>query len=185
MLDIATYWNEKSPLDVKVYSNCDEVALYLNDELVTKQKADTDKNCTNLQYPPFTFKMKAFKAGSLKAIGFINGEQIMEDVVKTPLKAVGLKLSLDESGKRAEAGCNDVLFLYISAIDQNGTLIPDFTGKADLAQHDNIELMNVGDLDFEAGIATALIRIGDKKGDCTLSATSGDLSSDDFSFSIK
>jgi beta-galactosidase len=67
-LKLATYWNEKSSENVIVYSNADEVELYLNDELIGKQKPETDKNSTNLNHPPFTFKLNSFKPGTLKAI---------------------------------------------------------------------------------------------------------------------
>ena len=59
-------------------------------------------------------------------MGYIAGKKVAEDVVNTPGKAVGLKLWLDESGRKPQAGCNDVLFLYIAAVDANGTVVPDF-----------------------------------------------------------
>ncbi|SDX24240.1 beta-galactosidase [Lutibacter oricola] len=184
VLKLATYWNEKSPTNVKVFSNCDEVKLFLNDKLIATQKPDSDKNSTNLSHPPFTFKIPSFEAGELKAVGIINGKEVIEDVVKTPKKATKLKVWLDESGKTAEAGVNDVLFLYIAAVDDNGTIIPDFSDEIELNFGGNVEVMNVEKIKAEAGIATALVRVGESSGKVSVSATSKELKGN-FNFNVQ
>lgn len=175
VVELATYWNEKSPTDVKVFSNADEVKLYLNDELVASQKPGSGKNTNKLNHPPFTFKVGKFEAGTLKAVGYTNGKEVAQDVVKTPLKATNLKLWLDESGKAPEAGVNDVLFLYIAAVDENGTIIPDFSEEVNLKINGDVEVLNLGKVEAEAGIATALIRVGTAKEVVRINANSGDL----------
>jgi beta-galactosidase len=109
VLEIASFWNEKSPLDVKVFSNADEVKLFLNDKLIASQKPDQDKNTDKLKHPPFTFKVPFFEAGTLKALSFINGKQISKAIVKTAKKPTKLKIWIDESGKKPKAGVNDVI----------------------------------------------------------------------------
>lgn len=163
VLKIASYWNKKSPLDVKVYSNYDEVALYLNGKLVAKKKPDTDKNSTLLNHPPFTFNVKKFKAGTLKAVAYAKGKKVATTEVKTPGKVAGLKVWLDESGKKAEAGVNDVVFLYVAAVDKNGTIVPYYSEEVSFSIKGDAQLMNVGAIKAEAGIATGLLMVGDKK----------------------
>ena len=175
VVELATYWDDKSPTDVKVYSNADEVALYLNDALIGKQKPDTDKNATHLNHPPFTFNVKAFKPGTLKAVGLIDGEAIGEDVVITPQKPTKLKVWLDESGKAPTAGQSDTLFLYLAAIDDNGTIHPDFSETITLHIQGNVKVMNIGDLEAEAGIATAVLKLGNAEETISVSACSGTL----------
>ena len=184
VLDIATYWNDKSPTNVKVFSNTDEVKLYLNDKLIATQKPDSDKNTDKLSHPPFTFKVDKFEAGTLKAAGFVNGKEVAEDVVKTPKEATRLKMWLDESGKAPESGQNDVLFLYVAAVDDNGTVIPDFSDEIKLNINGNVEIMNLGKIEAEAGIATALIRIGTTKENVKVTAKSEKLIGE-FDFTIK
>ncbi|WP_139957000.1 glycoside hydrolase family 2 protein [Flavicella sediminum] len=172
VLSIASYWNEKSPLELKVFSNCEEVKLFLNDKLVSTQIPDRDKNSTNLVHPPFTFKMKSFQAGTLKAVGYIKGKAVAESTVHTPKKVTGLKVWVDESGKKPQAGVNDVVFVYIAAIDENGTVVPDFSEALELAIDGDLELMNVDGVKAEAGIATALVRIGDSAKKATIQVKS-------------
>ncbi|WP_163397301.1 glycoside hydrolase family 2 protein [Flavobacterium fluviatile] len=176
VLKIASYWNATSDLNVKVFSNCDEVALFLNGKSIGKQKPDNDKNTTNLSHPPFTFKVNQFEAGELKAVGFINGKQVETTTVKTPEAAEKFKIWIDESGKKAQAGVNDVVFVYIAAVDKNGTIVPDFNEKIDFSIHGDVKLMNVGDVNAEAGIATAVVQIGDKNSKISFSATTKELS---------
>ncbi len=182
VIKIGSHWNEKSPLDIKVFSNCDEVKLFLNDELIASQKPDNNEISKQLNHPPFTFKIPSFKPGILKAVGYINGEEVGTDLVETPKKPIKLKLWLDESGKPLQSGVKDVLFLYIAAVDDNGTVNPDFSEEVKLTVTGDCEIMNVDPITTEAGIATALIRIGSKKGKIEFSAESGDISGD---FDIK
>lgn len=174
VLEIASYWNEKSPLNVQVFSNCDKVKLYLNDKiLISEQSPDTDKNSTKINHPPFTFKLPSFKKGTLKAVGLINGKEVAEDIVNTPGEVSKLKIWIDESGKKAVHGENDVVFVYIAGIDANGTLNPDFSEKMDVKITGDAKIVNVGSIKAEAGIATAVMRIGDTPGEITVSAKLG------------
>ena len=181
VLEIATYWNEKSPLDVKVFSNADEVQLFLNAELIATQKPDQNKNTDKLNHPPFTFKIPSFEAGTLKAIGFINGKQVSEDIVKTPKKPTKLKIWIDESGKKPIVGVNDVVFCYIAAVDENGTINTDYSEEVTVTLKGDAEIMNPDVIKAEAGIATALIKIGTSL-DISILAKSGDLKSAGFNF---
>lgn len=175
VLNIATYWNEKSPTDIKVYSNAEEVALYLNGKLIGKQKPDNDKNSTNLKHPPFTFKIAKFEKGELKAIAYNKGVKVKEESVITPENPVKLQCKIDLSGKQLEAGCNDVAFLYLSAVDKNGTVNPEYTKDINITLPEGIELMNEDKVTAEAGIATALIRIGTEKGVKNVKVSDGEI----------
>ncbi|TYA89224.1 glycoside hydrolase family 2 protein [Seonamhaeicola marinus] len=179
VLKIANYWTKNSPLSFKVYSNYDEVALYLNDKLIDKKHPDTDEISKNLKHPPFSFSIPKFKKGTLRAVGFNNGEPLEETFVKTPEAAMKLKVWLDESGVSATANVNDVLFLYIAAIDQNGTIIPEFTENVNLnITGGEIEILNKEPLKMEAGIAAALIRIKGKTETVNVKAMSKNLEGD-------
>ncbi len=176
VLEIASYWNEQSPTDVKVFSNCDEVALYLNNKLIARQKPDSNEISGNLSHPPFTFSIGEFKAGTLKAIGYNGGKVIKESVVRTPQRATSLKCWIDESGRKVERG--DILFLYIAAVDRNGTICPDFVDDIAVKCDSNVEILNTDGIATEAGIATALIKIGDQSDITNISAISGRLEGD-------
>ena len=111
-------------------------------------------------------------------------EAVAETIVRTPEKASGLKVWLDESGRKAKAGCNDVLFLYVAAVDENGTITPDFNGAVSIEADEHFEVMNKDDIKAEAGIATALIRILDTAGNASVTVKSEGLKSGEFSFVI-
>ncbi|MDO6492430.1 MULTISPECIES: glycoside hydrolase family 2 TIM barrel-domain containing protein [unclassified Cellulophaga] len=175
VLKIATYWNKSSLTDVKIFSNVDEVKLFLNDELIATQKPEEDAISTKLTHPPFTFKLGSFTAGTLVAKGFINGKQVAEDKVSTPEKATKLKIWVDESGKPATANVNDVLFVYIAAVDANGTVIPDFNDTINITLGNGLEVLNDEAIKAEAGIATAVVKVGNVSGPVPVKATSANL----------
>lgn len=175
VLKIATYWTKQSPSDVRVYSNCDKVSLYLNDKLVATQTPDKNDISSNLHHPPFTFKVGQFERGTLRAEGFLNGKKVQEAEVRSPGKPVALKCWVDESNRAPQAGCNDVVFLYVAAVDAQGTICPTYKEIVAVTTDANTEVMNVGDVQAEAGIATALLRLGDQSGDAQVNVQSGAL----------
>ncbi len=99
MIFIANYWNDPEFMDVKVYSNCEEVELSLNGKIISRRKPDKDRNSTNLRHPPFSFKVVEFEAGTLKARGFIAGKEVVKTERKSPGSPEKILLSADLSGK--------------------------------------------------------------------------------------
>ena len=164
MVFIANYWQNIGDSTVKVFSNCKEVELFLNGKSLGKQKADSDKYATNLAYPPFTFSIKNFEAGILTAVGYINNQEVIKQLVKTPEKPVKINLRVDLSGKNVKAGTNDIVFVYAEVLDANGTIIPDANPTIEFEIKGNAENIAPKLVKAEAGIAAILLKAGDKPG---------------------
>ncbi|WP_281297613.1 glycoside hydrolase family 2 TIM barrel-domain containing protein [Flavobacterium limnophilum] len=172
MVTIANYWTATSPLDVTVYSNCDEVALYLNDVLVAKEKPFINENSDNLKHAPFVFKMDKFIPGSLRAEGFINGQKVVSNLVKTPENAVKIELSYDLSSKPIHTDLPDMVFVYAKITDANGTVIPTATNEVTFVLTEgNAELIGENPLKAEAGIATIVLKTKNLKSPIKITAT--------------
>lgn len=176
MVSIANFWTENSPLNVTVYSNCEEVGLYLNDVLVAKQKPTVNENSDKLNHAPFIFKMDKFFAGSLKAEGFINGKKVVSNVVKTPEKASKIELSYDISSIPINSNFPDMVFVYAKITDNNGTVIPTATNEVTFALTEgNAELIGANPVKAEAGIATIILKTKNLKGLIKITAKSENL----------
>ncbi|MEJ2548930.1 MAG: glycoside hydrolase family 2, partial [Gemmatimonadota bacterium] len=61
MVFIASHWTPVSTPDIRVFSNCDEVALVLNGEQIERRSPDADRISTHLANPPFTFRLARFE----------------------------------------------------------------------------------------------------------------------------
>ena len=169
MIYIANYWNDPEFTNVKVYSNAEEVALYLNDELIGRQGPDSDRISTNLNHPPFTFNPE-FEAGTLRAVGYIDGEEVVEDERITPGEPAGIYLFADLSGRDLEAGVNDVIFVYAEIFDQDGNPVPDADNEVTFSINGDAELIGDNPMTAEAGIATILLRAGENRGMVSITA---------------
>lgn len=169
-LFIASRWEDRSDrIDtIQVYGNVDEVELYVNDRLVARQKPDQGKdseyisrtdggNCRHLVCPPFTFNVR-WEAGTLKAIGYIQGQKVTEYVVHTPGKPVKLDISYFESGCPAEK--QDLLIVYVRLLDIANTLCP-VNGIEVCLEAKGGEIVGPAKYTTEAGIASFLVRTGD------------------------
>ncbi|SEO94800.1 beta-galactosidase [Mucilaginibacter gossypiicola] len=174
MLFIANYWNNQATQSVKIYSNCDEVELFLNGKLVTKQKPDVDVMSNNLKHAPFTFNI-AYSPGTLTAKGYISGQVVTTTERRTPGKPLQIKLTVDYSGKTFAAGKNDVVFVYASVTDEKGTVIPDATNLIKLNLKGGGEVIGAEEVKAEAGVAAFLIKAGSKPGKTELSASTDGL----------
>lgn len=160
MVKIASEWTKNSNSKVRVFSNADEVELWLNGKLVSKNKPTIDKYSTHIPHPPFEFNVNQFTKGKLVAKAYIQGELVATDTVVTPNKAADINLSLDTSGVDLVAGVNDVAFVYASIIDSDGNLVPVNDKKIHFETSGDIEILNPETPQTSQGKAAVLIRVG-------------------------
>ena len=170
MIFIANYWNNTTAKEVKVFSNCDEVDLLLNGQLLAREKPDTDQFADKLMHPPFTFQISKFAPGILTAIGFINGKEMARSTQQTPGMPSRIQLSIDYSGKAIQSGKPDIVFVYARIADANGTLLTNAQNIIKFAVKGNGELIGVNPIKVESGIATILLKTGNKSGEITITA---------------
>jgi len=186
MVYIANYWTATSPADVKVYSNCEQVKLYINDTLVATQTPDTMENSqtqyrdpfenTGIWHPPFTFTGLMWQAGELKAEGYINGQLVATHIARTPGSAASLDISFDLSELKADG---DITFVYVSVLDSNGTVVPNASNLISLSIVSSpATLASPNQVQAEAGIATFLLQSTTEPGLITVRATASTLGSD-------
>lgn len=159
---IANYYNDPTFTEVKVYSNCREVELFVNGKSLGRQFPDDDVYSTHLNQPPFTFHLNSFVPGKLKAVGYINGEEAASHVRHTPGEANALKIWVDESNRPLEAGKNDIVFLYAAIVDENGTILPEASHDVLFEVKGDAELIGYNPMTAEAGIAAILLKAGKK-----------------------
>jgi len=176
MVFIANYWTAGSPRDVNVFSNCEQVKLYRNGNLLATQGPDMDVNTVHLPHPPFTFRSVTFQSGELKAEGYIGGQLAATHIVKTPGSATSLDISFDLNELKVGG---DITFVYVSVLDANGTVVPTPAKSITLAVVSGpATLASPGTVSSEAGIATFLLRSTTTPGLITVTATTSGLASD-------
>jgi beta-galactosidase len=157
MAFIANYWTPDSPREVRVFSNCEEVALSLNGKLIERRRPDTSRISTHIKHAPFTFTLDHFEAGTLKAVGFIGGREVTFHERHTPGPATALALRFDLSGRPFAAAGKDTLFCHADLVDANHTILP--TGKFPMffGTDGATRLVGQNPIATEAGIATVLL----------------------------
>ena len=175
MVFIASEWQAKSSALVRVFSNADEVELWLNGQLISKKTPSQDKYSTHLAHAPFEFDLKTFKPGQLIAKAFIKGELVAEHQVTTPEAATTVKLTLDESGKAPTAGVNDVVFVYAEFLDAQGNSVPVNGENIEFSVQGDIEILQTSTSLTEQGKAAVLIRIGQTLSGATIKAKASEL----------
>jgi beta-galactosidase len=162
--------------NVEIYTNAEEVELFLNGKSLGTQKLHPDASA-------ITFKV-AFEPGSLKAVAKSQGKVIATDEVKTAGKAAKLVFAADSPSVPLTPEWNDVRYVTATLVDDAGTRIPDSatvvrfatTGPAAVIAVDN---GNMVDHDpFQAserkvydGSAVALVRATGSSGKVTVTAS--------------
>lgn len=115
--NVVSHWNwaddGRKLLPVKVFSNCDEVDLYLNNKRIGHQKPD--------QYNIASFNVK-YALGVLKAIGMKNGKKATEYTLTTAGAATQLVAKADKPS--ASLSSHRIIHLEIKALDQKGNIVP-------------------------------------------------------------
>jgi hypothetical protein len=119
MVFIANQWTSNSPTKVQVYSNCDQVSLFLNDLLLATRSPDGG---THLLHPQFTFDLGRFTPGILRGDCLIGGIKKTAFTRRTPGTAVAIRLRPEAAELRADG--SDARLIFIDVVDMNGTVVP-------------------------------------------------------------
>ncbi len=194
MVFIASY-NSRPDLDstITVFSNCDLVRLYRNNQLVgeisRKENAATASFVADKGGSPYyTFKTGRYEAGELKAKGILNEKEVAKHVVKTPGKPHHLEIEVADWGIKPVADGSDMIAVYIKVCDKNGTVITNTTAlqsfKINLAVTGNgtliganIPRINAAVQYTEGGIGYGVIQTTAKAGSIVITAQSPGLRS--------
>ena len=165
---IASEWRTDSPRPVRVFSNADEVELFLNGESLGRRTPDRNRISNNLRHPPFTFETRDFIPGTLEAVAYKDGMEIKRHSVQTPGEPTGVSARLATQG--IDPTDNDLLFVHARIIDKNGVTVP-LTGKRiEFSIDDNLEIIGPGSATSENGTAAILVRVKQAHGRFTVSA---------------
>jgi len=171
--------NEGKPLQVRVFTRASHVRLELNGKIVgEKDLSAEDKNIAVFDVP--------YQPGELKAIAFDSGKETAVKALKTSGEATGIRLIADRSTINADR--NDLAFIKIEVIDENGQLVPQESRKIKLIISGSGELIASGNADPEdmgsvnrpviktfKGKAQAILRPFSTAGSITLKAESDGL----------
>lgn len=175
MVFIASEFSESSSEDIRIFSNCEEIELSLNDRVLDTQKPDQDRMSSHLKHPPFTFKNIPFTPGKLTARGKIDGKIIAEHSLTSAGDPVKIILEADLSGRSWESGVKDAIFVHAKIVDQNNQVVHGFSGNVKFELSGNASIIGNSSPPLEGGRATALVMAGKDPDEITLSAVSGRL----------
>jgi beta-galactosidase len=174
--------------NVEIYTNAEEVELFLNDKSLGTQKLHADAS-------PITYQV-AFEPGSLKAIARTGSKIVAQDELRTAGKPTRLLLStgltaanltnqpIPENTPALTPDWNDIAYATATLVDASGTVIPDsetlihfsITGPAKIIAVDNGNLLDHDPFQATArklyeGHAIAILRATAPGGNMTITAT--------------
>lgn len=102
---------------VQVYSNCDEVELFLNGKSLGSKSKPADDSPRNWQL--------TFEEGTIKAVGKNGGKVVCQEAYTTAGKPA--KIILTASKNSLKKSWDDVVYITAKVVDENGVLCPNAT----------------------------------------------------------
>lgn len=116
-LHILPHWNwkgkEGQAIAVWVYSNCEEVELFVNKKRFGKKAMPVNGHLEwNVPYEP----------GTVEAIGYKNGKRIITDIVKTTASPEAIKMTANQSVLKANR--DDIAVITVEVNDKNNLHVP-------------------------------------------------------------
>ncbi len=176
LIHIMPHWTWEKEGEIKkirLYTNCEEAELFLNGESLGRKTLEDD-------WIPFEV---AYHPGELLAVGYRNGEKVVEDVQRTAGKATAIKLEADRSvldGDGADVSC-----VKVSIIDENGIVVPNAENQVVFEVTGAGHLLGLGNGDpgcrendkassrhAFSGLLLALIQSNEESGDIVIRAES-------------
>lgn len=181
VLHIFPHWNwkERQTVDIWAYfNNADEVELFLNGLSLGKKAKEKDVYHVFWRVP--------FQKGTLKAVSYKDGKEVLTREVKTTGDPFSIRLTADRQTIKADG--KDLSFITVEALDAEGNPVPvadnliNFTIEGDgfIAGTDNGDPTDPNSLKkpsrkLFSGKALAVVQSHKKAGKIILKATSSNL----------
>lgn len=181
VLHIFPHWNWKEGQIVDIwayFNNADEVELFLNGLSLGKKAKEKDVYHVFWRVP--------FQKGTLKAVSYKDGKEVLAREVKTTGDPISIKLTADRQTIKADG--KDLSFITVEALDAEGNPVPvadnliNFTIEGDgfIAGTDNGDPTDPNSLKkpsrkLFSGKALAVVQSHKKAGKIILKATSSNL----------
>ena len=181
VLHVFPHWNwkgkEGQPIDVWVYTNCDEVDLLVNG------KSQGRRPMPKLDH--LSWKVP-YEAGAIEAVGFKGGVEVLREKRETTGEPVAVALVPDRPVLRADH--EDVALVTMQAVDAQGRPVPTAGNKIRFRLEGPARLLGSGNGDpatrepdkvpersLWAGLAQVLVQALDEPGTAKLIAESDGL----------
>ena len=140
VLHLLPHWNlqghEGETISVWAYSNCDEVALYVNGKLIGRK--EMPKN-GHLEWET------TYQPGKLKAVGYKNGKRVITKVVETTGNATQMALVADRQAIKADG--QDVAVCNIQLLDKKKRFVPTANQRLTISISGPATILGVGNGD--------------------------------------
>lgn len=149
-------------MSVRVYTRGDQVKLLLNGKEVGS-KGLTEKDALRAEFTV------PYAPGELKAVAYQGGQEIGSIAFNTTGKPHGLKLTADR--KQMKAGRDDLSYVMVEVVDEQGRAVPDavvpvsfaVSGAGEIAAVGNGNPKDVGSFrkphrDTFHGVCAAIVR---------------------------
>ncbi|HMP83460.1 MAG TPA: beta-galactosidase GalA [Verrucomicrobiota bacterium] len=122
VLHLFPHWNwagrEGEEMDVRTFSNCDEVELFLNGKSLGRQPVKKNSHVRwNVKYAP----------GTLSAVGYTDGRPVLETKRETTGVPTAIQLTPDRVSIHADG--EDVSLVTVDLRDAQGRLVPTAMNK--------------------------------------------------------
>ncbi|HRH46601.1 MAG TPA: DUF4982 domain-containing protein, partial [Pyrinomonadaceae bacterium] len=166
--------------NVEIYSNCEEVELFLNGKSLGKKTKPADDS-------PRNWKVN-FETGTIKAVGTNGGKVAANYELKTAGKPAKISLSVNKNFLKNI--WDDVIFVQVTVTDENGTIVPEASDLITFKAEGAGNVVAVDSADFNShesyqaserrafqGMCFALLKANANKGKLKLTATSPNLKS--------
>ena len=202
MVHVLPHWNwsgrEGQPIPVMVYTNTDEVELFLNGKSLGKKKRWSEP----VELPvgksvsddlKFSSKYRLewqvpYEPGTLRVVAYKEGKQVATDEHRTAGPPAQIRLVPDRSQIAADG--EDLSFVTVRIEDKDGNLVPDAdnlvrfnvtgAGKIEAVDNGNAATTEPFQADYRkafSGMALLIVRPSKQAGEISIQATSEGLKS--------
>lgn len=183
VLHILPHWSspkaEGETVDVRVYTNCDEVELLLNGTTLGRRKKAGHWIGWQVPYVP----------GRLEAVGYRREREAIRDVRMTAGAPASVRLQADKTKMPADGA--SIAFAIAQILDENGVVVPNAENTVCFAVEGNAKVLGTGNGDpgsFEddrlparrafGGCCMALVQAGEQAGKIAVTASAEGLRGD-------